>query len=135
MDKTPNDFLPEFSRALGVELTECSADLVIGTLTVRPDHANRNGVMHGGAILGFADTLGGVASALNLRGDDRTTTLESKTNFLRPIPIGTKLTGRCVALHNGRKTQVWQITLLREDGKPAAVTMQTQMTLAWENPA
>jgi len=135
LDAEPNDILPVFPKALGVELTECSPDLVVGTLTARPEHANRNGVMHGGAILGFADTLGGVASSLNLSGDDKTTTLESKTNFLRPVAIGTKLTGRCEAIHNGRKTQVWQITLIREDGKAAAVTTQTQMTLTWQPPA
>ena len=102
-----------------------------GTLIVTPEMGNRNGVMHGGAIMAFADTLGGVAAALNLAEGLATTTLESKTNFLRPIQVGTSVTGRCEVLHAGRTIVMLQIILMREDGEKAAITSQSQMTLQW----
>lgn len=123
--------IPAFSRGLGVRLVTADPDLVVGALDVGPGHGNRNGVMHGGAILAFADTLGGVAAALNLREGEATTTLESKANFLRAIPLGSRITGRCEPLHRGRTTTVWQTTVVRQDGKPAAIVTQTQLTLLW----
>jgi len=122
--------LPDFPKSMGVTLTSGSPECIVGTLTVEPHHANRNGVMHGGAIMAFADALGGSAAAINLEEGQSTTTLESKTNFLRPIAIGETATARCEALHRGRRTTIWQTTVLREDGKPAAIVIQTQMTLA-----
>lgn len=125
------DLLPAFPQDMGVELIEVGPDLVVGALTVAGALGNRNGVMHGGAIMAFADALGGVAAAVNLSAGKRTTTVESKTNFLRAIPMGSRITGQCVPLHKGRTTSLWQTTVLREDGKPAAITTQTQMTLVW----
>lgn len=119
---------------MGVRLTLTRPDTVTGTLEVVPELGNRNDVLHGGAIMTFADTLGGVAASLNLTGDERTTTIESKTNFLRAIRIGEVITGTCIPLHLGRKTCVFQTTVTRADGKVAAIVTQTQMTLAWETP-
>ncbi|MGN6470641.1 MAG: PaaI family thioesterase, partial [Rhizobiaceae bacterium] len=90
---------------------------------------NRAGVMHGGAIMAMADNLGGLATTLNLAKDFTTTTLESKTNFLRPVPIGEKAYAVCVPLHRGRTTMVWQTTVSRADGKVAAIVTQTQIVL------
>lgn len=126
--------LPDFPRDMGVTLQGCAPDLVEGAMTVRPEHGNRNGVMHGGAIMAFADSLGGTAAAVNLAEGQRTTTLESKTNFLRAIPIGDRITGRCEPLHKGRRTTIWQTTVLRGDGKPAAIVIQTQLTLEAAGP-
>lgn len=124
-----NGLLPDFPRSLGITLTECDAEAVAGEMTVRPEHANRNGVMHGGAIMAFADALGGTAAALNLGEGQMTTTVESKTNFLRAIPIGDRATARSIPLHRGRRITIWQTTVSRADGKPAAIVIQTQMTL------
>ncbi|QGX98351.1 PaaI family thioesterase [Roseovarius faecimaris] len=121
--------LPDFPRSLGITLTECSAEAVAGQMTVRPEHANRNGVMHGGAVMAFADALGGTAAALNLDEGQMTTTVESKTNFLRAIPIGDRASARSIPLHRGRRTTIWQTTVSRSDGKAAAIVIQTQMTL------
>ena len=122
--------LPDFPKSMGGTLTRGTPDCIEGTLTVEPRHANRNGVMHGGAIMACADALGGSAAAINLAEGQSTTTLESKTNFLRPIAIGETATARCEALHRGRRTTIWQTTVLRQDGKPAAIVIQTQMTLS-----
>lgn len=130
---TPPDqsLLPAFPRALGIRLERTDKDLVLGSMQVTDALGNRNGVMHGGAVMALGDALGGVAAAINLPPGHRTTTLESKTNFLRPIPRDSRITGRCEPLHKGRTISVWQTTILRADGKPAAVVTQTQMTLVW----
>ncbi|MEX2288994.1 MAG: PaaI family thioesterase [Mycobacteriales bacterium] len=120
---------PAFATHLGIVVTSFSRDYVEAELTVREEFANRNGVLHGGALMGFADNLGGTAASLNLPEGLRTTTIESKTNFFRPIPVGSTATGRCVPLHRGRTTSVWQTTVTTQDGKVAAVVTQTQLTL------
>lgn len=121
--------LPAFPRSLGIRLTEAGPDRVCGVFPVGPDHANRNGVMHGGALLAFADALGGTAAALNLLKGEATTTVESKSNFLRPLAIGEEARAICEPLHRGRRTAVFQTTVYRADGKPAAIVTQTQLTL------
>ena len=120
---------PAYADFLGLRITSFSPDLVEGELTVRPELANRNGVLHGGALMGFADNLGGTAASLNLPSGARTTTVESKTNFFRALHVGATARARCVPLHRGRTTSVWQTTLLTEDGKVAAIVTQTQLVL------
>ena len=95
--------------------------------------ANRNGVLRGGAIMGFADNLGGTAATINLGPGKATTTIESKTNFIRPIHIGDTVHGRAIALHKGRTTMIWQTTITRNDGKVAAIVTQTQMVMDWND--
>lgn len=112
-----------------MRLTSYSLDAVEAELMVRPELANRNGVLHGGALMGFADNLGGTASFLNLPEGARATTIESKTNFFRPILVGSKAKARCVPLHRGRRSSVWQTTVTTEDDKLAAIIIQTQMVL------
>jgi 1,4-dihydroxy-2-naphthoyl-CoA hydrolase len=120
---------PAFAQFLGVELISWSRERVVAELVVREEHANRNGLLHGGAIMAFADNLGGTAASLNLPPGARTTTLESKTNFLRGITIGQRARAECVPLHRGRSTSVWQTTVTDEQGRTAAVVTQTQMVL------
>ncbi|MDS9466695.1 PaaI family thioesterase [Paracoccus sp. MBLB3053] len=123
---------PEFSRFLGIRMISADRDEVRAEMTATRELSNRNGVLHGGAIMGFADNLGGTAATINLGQGQATTTLESKTNFLRPIRIGDVAIGRCVALHKGRKTMIWQTTISRGDGKVAAIVTQTQMVMEWQ---
>jgi uncharacterized protein (TIGR00369 family) len=129
MGAADQTLLPAFPTHMGISLEEASPDRVVGVFPVEAEHANRNGVLHGGAIMAFADALGGVAAALNLSKGQRTTTLESKTNFLPAIPLGTVARATCLPLHLGRSTTVFQITITREDGKVAAIVTQTQLTL------
>jgi uncharacterized protein (TIGR00369 family) len=82
----------------------------------------------------MADNLGGLATSLNLSSGLTTTTLESKTNFLRPVPLGETAHAVCVPLHRGRTTMVWQTTIMRADGKVAAIVTQTQMVLPANRP-
>jgi uncharacterized protein (TIGR00369 family) len=124
-----------FSEALGIRLVHADKDEVRLSMAATPALANRNGVLHGGAILGMADHAGGTAAIMHLRPGEATTTIESKTNFLRPIRIGDTAHGRCIALHKGRTTMVLQTTITRDDGKVAAIVTQTQMIMEWRDPA
>ena len=122
---------PAFAQLLGFRLISADPDAVLGELSVTQDMANRNGVMHGGAIMAMADNMGGTATMINLPEGKTTTTLESKTNFLRAIRIGDVASARCVPLHKGRTTMVWQTTITRGDGKTAAIVTQTQLVIDW----
>lgn len=123
---------PAFARLLGFRLVGITQDELVAEVAVTDELANRNGVMHGGAIMAMADNLGGTATMINLPPGKTTTTVESKTNFLRPIRVGDTATGRSVPLHRGRTTMVWQTTITRGDGKVAAIVTQTQMVIDWK---
>lgn len=120
---------PAFARFVGIELLSYTKNRIEAQLLVRDELANRNGLLHGGAIMAFADNLGGTGASLNLPEGAMTTTLESKTNFLRPVPLGHRARAVCIPLHRGRTTSVWQTTIHDGDGRVAAIVTQTQMTL------
>ncbi|NHF74359.1 PaaI family thioesterase [Paracoccus xiamenensis] len=126
---------PEFAKLLGIRLIEGGPDRVVMDLPVTEALSNRNGVMHGGAILGLTDNIGGTASSLNLKPGQNTVTIESKVNFLRPIRIGDVARATATPVHIGGTTQIWDIAVTRGDGKLAAKVTQTQMTIAWKDPA
>jgi len=117
-----------FPDLLGVRFLEATPELVRAELTVRDDLCTVPGVMHGGAIMGFADTLGGVATALNLKAGAGTTTIESKTNFFAPAAPGDTILAECTPLHRGRRTMVWQTRVTLGDKLLALIT-QTQIVL------
>ncbi|MDO5632001.1 MAG: PaaI family thioesterase [Paracoccus sp. (in: a-proteobacteria)] len=123
---------PEFAELLGIRVVAAQPDQVVMEMEVTPQMANRNGVLHGGAIMGLADNAGGTATFLNIPEGQSTTTIESKTNFLRPIRIGETARATCQPLHRGRTIQVWQTTVTRPDGQVAAIVTQTQMILDWK---
>ncbi len=114
---------------LGIRLSEVTNERVTADMEVRPDMCTVGDVLHGGAIMSFADTLGAVATFANLSEGARTTTLESKTNFLRAAPVGSRVLGETTPLHRGRSTMVWQTRVTTEDDKLVAVVTQTQMVL------
>jgi len=114
---------------MGIEFTEASPEKVIAQITVRKDLCTVGDSLHGGAVMAFADTLGAVAAILNMPEGARTTTIESKTNFLGGAAIGTRVTGEAVAVHKGRTTIVCQTTLRSEAGKLVALVTQTQLVI------
>ena len=77
-------------------------------LTVREELCTAGEIIHGGAIMAFADTVGALGTVMNLREGQGTTTMESKTNFFAGAPVGTRLTAEAMPLHRGRRTQVWE---------------------------
>lgn len=118
-----------FPGLLGIEFVEVTPERVIASMLAREDLSNNAGVMHGGAMMAFADTLGAVATLANLPNGTRTTTLESKTNFLGTVPTGARVIGECTPFHRGRTTMVWQTLVKSEAGRLCAVVTQTQMVL------
>ena len=120
---------PLFPGWMGIELVEVSAERVVAKLHVRPDLCTTGNSIHGGALMAFADTLGAVATFMNLPQGARTTTIESKTNFLAGAAEGTTVTGECTAFHRGRTTMVWQTQIRSEAGKLCAVVSQTQLVI------
>ena len=118
-----------FAELLGIEYLSANKERVSAELTVRDDLCTRPAVLHGGAIMAFADTLGAAATILNLPEGAATTTIESKTNFVAPAPVGTKVTGETTPIHRGRRTMVWQTRITTAEGRLVAVVTQTQMVL------
>jgi 1,4-dihydroxy-2-naphthoyl-CoA hydrolase len=118
-----------FAKAMGIRLLQAEKTKVVGELAVRDDLCTSNAILHGGAVMAFADSLGAVAATLHLPEGGSTTTLESKTNFVAAIRAGDIARGLCEPVHIGRATMVFQTKILRGDGKLAAIVTQTQMTL------
>ena len=79
--------------------------------------------------MAFADTVGAIGTVVNLPPNTRTTTIESKTNFIGAAPVNTQITAESIPLHRGKSTQVWQTTIKSEAGKLCAIVTQTQMVL------
>jgi uncharacterized protein (TIGR00369 family) len=121
---------PLLPGLLGMKLVSVSEDRVVAQMKVRPDLCTTGEVMHGGAYMAFADTLGAVGTFMSLPQGARTTTTDSGTKFIAAAKVGTVVTGECVALHRGRTTQVWQTSVRRDDGKLCAVVTQTQLVIA-----
>lgn len=117
------------AKTLGVEIVEAQASKIVGRLAVREELTTGGHILHGGAFMAFADTLGAIGAALNLKGGARTTTLESKTNFMGSARVGETITGEATPLHMGRRSSVWQTRITNAEGKLLALITQTQMTL------
>lgn len=121
---------PLFPGLMGVEILEASPDKVVARLRVRPELCTAGGILHGGAIMAFADTLGAVGTLLNLPAGARTTTTDSSTKFIGAASVDTTVTGTCTAFHRGRTTMVWQTQVDTEAGKLCAVVTQTQLVMS-----
>jgi 1,4-dihydroxy-2-naphthoyl-CoA hydrolase len=121
---------PPFAKLMGVKVIEASRDKVVAEIVVREELTNRNGGLHGGAVMGIADNMGGTATFLNMPPGAGTTTIESKTNFFAAVPAGDTIRAECTPLHRGRTTMVWQTRIIRGDGRLAAIIIQTQLITA-----
>jgi 1,4-dihydroxy-2-naphthoyl-CoA hydrolase len=123
-------FKVPFAHLIGLQYVEVTRERVRARLVVRPDMCNGKNVIHGGALMAFADTLGAAGTVINLPEGHATATIESKTNFIAGAQVGATLIGEATPVHRGRRTQVWQtrITLEADGGLVAQVT-QTQIVL------
>ncbi len=121
--------LPPFAGLVGIEIVDATPEKIVGEVTVREDLCIGSGIMHGGAIMSFADTLGALGTIVNLPEGASTTTIESKTNFIAPAPRGARLIGEATPLHRGRRTMVWQTRIATSEGRLVAVVTQTQLVL------
>src|SRR6187551_3882 len=108
MDKLQflNDRPLPFAKLLGLKFVAASETGVKAEMVVTPELCTRPDILHGGAVMAFADTLA-AATVLNLPEGKGTTTIESKTNFVGPAPVGATVIGETTPTHRGRRTQVW----------------------------
>jgi uncharacterized protein (TIGR00369 family) len=118
-----------FAELLGVELVSAEPDRIVAEMTVREELCTQPAVLHGGAIMAFADTLGAIGTLANLEAGQGTTTIESKTNFIGPAPVGSRIVGESTPLHRGRRTMVWQTRVSTSEGRLVALVTQTQLVL------
>lgn len=116
-------FFPEY---LGLKIVTATPERVVAEIEVKDHLCTVPGIMHGGAIMALADTLGAVGTVLNIAENARTTTIESKTNFFGPGRAGTTVTAECLPVHLGRRTMVWQTSVRSPEGKLLAQVTQTQ---------
>ena len=122
------EMLP-FAELLGIEFVSAAPDKIVAEMTVREDLCTRPAVLHGGAVMAFADTLGATGTILNLAAGAATTTIESKTNFIAPAPVGSQVIGEATPIHRGRRTMIWQTRVTTPEGRLIAVVTQTQLIL------
>ena len=120
---------PLFPGLMGLRLIEAGPERIVALLPVRPDLCTTGGILHGGACMAFADTLGAVGTFLNMPHGKRTTTTDSSTKFIGAARVNTTVTGECLAFHRGRTTMVWQTTVKSAEGKLCAIVTQTQLLL------
>jgi len=118
-----------FAELLGIEFVSASPDKIVAEMIVREDLCTRPEVLHGGAVMAFADTLGATGTILNLPEGAGTTTIESKTNFVAPAPAGTRVTGEATPIPRGRRTMIWQTRVSTPEGRLVALVTQTQLVL------
>jgi len=118
-----------FAELLGIEFVSASPDKIVAEMIVREDLCTRPAVLHGGAVMAFADTLGATGTIVNLPEGAGTTTIESKTNFVAPAPAGTRVIGEATPVHRGRRTMIWQTRILTPEGRLVALVTQTQLVL------
>lgn len=122
------DSMP-FAAALQIEVTDLTPQQVTATMAWAPERCTTASILHGGALMAFADSVGAVCAVANLPQGASTSTIESKTNFFRAVREGA-VTATSVPLHVGRTTIVVQTDLTEDRGKLVARVTQTQAVLA-----
>ncbi|MEV0405741.1 PaaI family thioesterase [Actinoallomurus sp. NPDC050550] len=127
---SPDDLLAAmpFAGTTGLVIESASAEEVTGRLSWAPERCTAGGVMHGGALITLADSVGAACAFLNLPPGANTTTVETSTRFFRGVRNGEV---RAVArpLHTGRTTIVVQTDLYDAEDRRVAQTTQTQAVL------
>lgn len=118
-----------FAEVLGIKFLSAMPERLTAEMLVRDDLCTIPAILHGGALMALADTIGAAATLINLRDGASTTTIESKTNFLAGAPAGTKVIAECVPLHRGRRTMVWQTRVTSAEGRLLALVTQTQLVI------
>ena len=121
------DSMP-FARMVGIQAISAGPDEVRGRLHWRPETCTTGGVMHGGALMTLADSLGGLCAYLNLPEGAATATISSSTNFLRPVRGG-EVHGTSRPVHAGRSVIVVQTELRDDAAALAAQVTQAQAVL------
>jgi len=117
-----------FAAGSGVRLTAASADEARGRLAWAPERCTVGGILHGGALMLLADSVGAVCAFLGLPEGAGTATLSSSTQLLRAVRGG-GVEAVARPLHRGRTTVVVQTEVRDDEGRLVATTVQTQAVL------
>lgn len=118
-----------FTALLGLRMVESTPERAVATATWSRDGCTSNDVLHGGYLMSLADTLGAICAGHHQPPNTMTTTLESKTNFIRPVTEG-EITITATPIHAGRRTIVVQTDITKPDGKLVSRTTQTQVVIS-----
>jgi 1,4-dihydroxy-2-naphthoyl-CoA hydrolase len=129
LEEIQKAFEPLFPGQMGIRFLEATPDRVKASLDVRQGLCTVGGILHGGAHMTLADTLGAVGTFLNLPIGKRTTTVDSNTKFIGFAPSGSTLIAESLPLHRGRTMMVWQTTISTTEGKLCSVVTQSQLVL------
>lgn len=122
-----------FARLIGYEILELGDETVQARVAWNPERLTTGSGLHGGVLMSLADICGGVIAFLNLpSGAGATSTIESKTNFFRPLKKGHAIATARI-LHRGRTTLVVETEIQDEDGHPVSKTIQTEAVLYGSN--
>lgn len=113
------------TQLLGLEIESGAPNGVVATGQWKPEHCTAGGVLHGGYLMTLSDSVGALCAFLNLPEGSTTSTVESKTNFIRAVTSGT-VTFTATPIHVGRSLILVQTDATRDDGKLVARTSQTQ---------
>lgn len=127
-DQSLVELMP-FSAGLGIELVGAERELVVGRMAWAPERCTTNGVLHGGALMALADSLGALCAFLQLPAGASTSTVESKTNFFRPVTSG-HVQATAKPLHAGRRFVTVQTDVVDDSGRLVAQTTQTQAVIS-----
>jgi len=117
-----------YAQALGMGVTAAGPEEVVGHLDWAAELCTTGGLLHGGALMTLADSLGAICAFLNLPPGAVTSTIESKTNLFRGVRSG-RVHGTSTPLHVGRTTIVVQTDLRDDRGKRVALVTQTQAVI------
>jgi 1,4-dihydroxy-2-naphthoyl-CoA hydrolase len=120
--------LMPFAVATGVELDRAEPSEVAGRLAWTPERCTAGGVLHGGALMTLADTVGAVCAFLNLPAGASTSTVSSSTSLMRAVRSG-HASALARPLHVGRSFITIAVDLTDDEGRPVAHVSQTQAVL------
>lgn len=113
---------------LGLEVQSGGPERVVASGQWKPEHCTAGGLVHGGYLMAQADSVGAICAFLNLPEGATTSTVESKTNFMRAVSSG-RITFVATPVHIGRSLIVVQTDAIREDDKLVSRTTQTQAVI------
>nr|WP_115869822.1 hotdog fold thioesterase [Marinoscillum furvescens] len=113
---------------LGIQFTEVGEDYICANMPVNQHTRQPMGLLHGGASVALAETLGSVAAALIAGMDKSVVGLEINANHIRAKKEGI-VTGKATPLHIGRTTQLWEIRITDEDEKLICISKITMAIL------
>jgi 1,4-dihydroxy-2-naphthoyl-CoA hydrolase len=122
LNNTPKNHL---GGLLDIQFTEVGEDFLTATMPVDDRTHQPAGILHGGASVVLAETLGSIASSMCIDpARFQAVGLEVNANHLRPVRNG-RVTGICKPLHKGAKTHVWEIKIYDDKGKMNCISRIT----------